>query len=719
MSEVFARVNETARFNYSVKGQIEGVATFEFIGPNGILGQFSYNTKSDYLSIQNGRDVRIDADWNGNIKVTKSHITSSDLGLYTLAKVGRESRDCSFLFILDRPTKPNIISQYTTVGENGTLICNSTSTTYPLNHSLGLIYNWWVNNDTSIKRKFYTYSGNLLIITNLTERDARLEYTCITRENIANGYSSDVSDEFCFNITYGPDENTTLVLPPESFYTLDEGSVLEDISCTGICFPLCYYQWVKKKDNASTVFVNNSGVLSLGVIDRAEAAKYICTVSNPDSMRNVSKEVTVIVRYGPDHDTTILSPNRTSYTLPEDTVLNNISCYCKCNPTCEFIWKRVSDNRTIASGQELSLGHLTRNKADTYGCTVTNPDKNGAVSRDIDISIIYGPDHNTTILTPSASTYIVNEDTILNDINCSGDCLPDCDYQWTKVETIGVEIIGNQTGVLSLGLINRTAASIYTCTVSNPELNRTATKELTIYVRYGPDESATSLSPSTKSYTVDEYSLLSPVTCKSECYPDCVYRWTMIVSGESETVNNTGVLSLGIVERSDAAIYVCTVTNPYMTHRILTRGITVNVKYGPDLPILNVQSPFIITEGDVSDDIICSASCYPACFNIWTNVSNGINIGYAGTFTFGTVTRYQAGVYKCTSHNIDTKNSSQVTIQVVVNYVSIRVSTTNFTEGAGVTLFCEAEGVPSNYTYTYFIQTWEGTEIHNAHAALT
>jgi hypothetical protein len=94
------------------------------------------------------------------------------------------------------------VNKTPSVGESAILTCSSTSTTTPSNHSLSLKYSWRVNNiDNPTGAKYsYTTSKDKLTVSNILKEDAKKQFTCTATEDVTDGYTSNSSEPFSFDV---------------------------------------------------------------------------------------------------------------------------------------------------------------------------------------------------------------------------------------------------------------------------------------------------------------------------------------------------------------------------------------------------------------------------------------------------------------------------------------------------------------------------------------
>ena len=87
----------------------------------------------------------------------------------------------------------------------------------------------------------------------------------------------------------GPD--TVSVTPSGSTHVVNEGKVLDDITCTAECVPSCTYEWKKNGTSFRT-----ERTLSLGQLTRSDSGVYTCSVGNTDDSIYVTKNIDVTVK---------------------------------------------------------------------------------------------------------------------------------------------------------------------------------------------------------------------------------------------------------------------------------------------------------------------------------------------------------------------------------------------------------------------------------------
>jgi hypothetical protein len=94
---------------------------------------------------------------------------------------------------------------------------------------------------------------------------------------------------FCVLLTDGPDRAELNV--PRT-YTLTEGQLVKNTTCTADCYPGCSYRWMN-----GSVPVGSDGVIQLGTARQYHAGNYTCIARNTATEYDKSSQqsTTIIV----------------------------------------------------------------------------------------------------------------------------------------------------------------------------------------------------------------------------------------------------------------------------------------------------------------------------------------------------------------------------------------------------------------------------------------
>ncbi|MEE6484489.1 hypothetical protein FKM82_013887 [Ascaphus truei] len=151
------------------------------------------------------------------------------------------------------------------------------------------------------------------------------------------------------------------------------------------------------------------------------------------------------------------------------------------------------------------------------------------------------------------------------------------------------------------------------------------------------------------------------------------YIWQRHVSQEGTFVVAEGAGNLVILtaaNRSHIGWYTCTVKNE-VNEETSDRSY-LDVMYGPDEPIINIQ-PFAISQNGFAaneqDEITltCLASSNPPCHYVWFYNNSQIYSGQV--YVISRILRSQTGMYTCLAQNNHLKTRTQLTISLTVFYL--------------------------------------------------
>jgi len=181
------------------------------------------------------------------------------------------------------------------------------------------------------------------------------------------------------------------------------------------------------------------------------------------------------------------------------------------------------------------------------------------------------------------------------------------------------------------------------------------------------------------------------LTCQLECSPLCGLEWLVdgqlvgeeeekytveeeIVEEEEEINQFTGVksaLTWHQLERTDDEISITCRSTPGPTEKgveeeeyaAVESSTIVRVEYAP-LAVEFSEELVELEEGSEVGTLECSSDARPAASIVWTKAGEEIATGTELTFP-GSISRDQAGVYKCQAENIHGKAESELTVDVL------------------------------------------------------
>ncbi|XP_052805576.1 hemicentin-1-like isoform X3 [Mya arenaria] len=630
---------------------------------------------------------------NGDFSITLSNVQRASAGTYKLIMMQtNDEKACATLFVLGSPDQPSLSSNKDpSIGESVIVTCSSTSTTTPKNHGLSLSYTWTIYGQTNPAGTRYTYSasGHQLTISIVQKTDNTIVLKCSATEVVTNGYTSSESLGFPFNVLYGPD--SVSFSPAATSYEKALNSVLDPVTCQADCNG-CSFSWSREHTT-----IVNTGVLSLKTLSVDKAGQYTCTASRTGAARR-DKTLSIAVIHGPS--SVSLIPADILYTVGIGRAIGTVTCSAHCWP-CSYTW--TGPGSFSSSEPTISLQGITNLSVGRYTCTATNERSSVSSYAYFDVNVLYGPDSIT--FNTSLSTIRQKEGSLFLPVECQSDCIG-CTFTWNKD---GVPL--TRTAILDLATLHKSEAGVYSCTTSR-EGARSMNKQLEIQVIYGPDHVA--VLPANTLYVLNDGNTMDSVVCSSDCFPECSLMWV------PSLLSNQGNLSLGVLHKESTGVYTCVASNPEWSEKYVNVTITVRVRYGPDSALLNVASPFTVTEAEYIQSLECTSDCWPGCRLKWMNAAN-VTLQNTGTLALGKGTRVKSGLYVCVSENNaeEYKKIAHASLMLIVEYapdVFISQSITVWTENTPLDLLCKASGVPAVYNYTGFVQRVGAVVIPNSHA---
>ncbi|XP_052805577.1 hemicentin-1-like isoform X4 [Mya arenaria] len=560
---------------------------------------------------------------NGDFSITLSNVQRASAGTYKLIMMQtNDEKACATLFVLGSPDQPSLSSNKDpSIGESVIVTCSSTSTTTPKNHGLSLSYTWTIYGQTNPAGTRYTYSasGHQLTISIVQKTDNTIVLKCSATEVVTNGYTSSESLGFPFNVLYGPD--SVSFSPAATSYEKALNSVLDPVTCQADCNG-CSFSWSREHTT-----IVNTGVLSLKTLSVDKAGQYTCTASRTGAARR-DKTLSIAVIHGPS--SVSLIPADILYTVGIGRAIGTVTCSAHCWP-CSYTW--TGPGSFSSSEPTISLQGITNLSVGRYTCTATNERSSVSSYAYFDVNVLYGPDSIT--FNTSLSTIRQKEGSLFLPVECQSDCIG-CTFTWNKD---GVPL--TRTAILDLATLHKSEAGVYSCTTSR-EGARSMNKQLEIQVIYGPDHVA--VLPANTLYVLNDGNTMDSVVCSSDCFPECSLMWV------PSLLSNQGNLSLGVLHKESTGVYTCVASNPEWSEKYVNVTITVRVRYGPDSALLNVASPFTVTEAEYIQSLECTSDCWPGCRLKWMNAAN-VTLQNTGTLALGKGTRVKSGLYVCVSEN--------------------------------------------------------------------
>ncbi|XP_060923474.1 B-cell receptor CD22-like [Limanda limanda] len=238
-------------------------------------------------------------------------------------------------------------------------------------------------------------------------------------------------------------------------------------------------------------------------------------------------------------------------------------------------------------------------------------------------------------------------------LTCSSDANPPPEYTWYK----GNRTLFNRAAQLVFSSIRSSDSGEYYCTAENA-LGKTASKRVLINVKYAPQSSSVSVSPSGEIMEGSSVTL----TCSSDANPAAHYTWYK--ENRALLQGPQGVYHLSSISSGDSGVYSCKSENQY--GRINSTSLHLDVQYAPKPPSVSVSSSGEIMEGS-SVTLTCSSDANPAANYTWYKRSGDKQVQRKASgqnFTITDIISEHGGKYQCEAQN--THGRSNTTLHLTV-----------------------------------------------------
>ncbi|XP_076111751.1 contactin-1-like isoform X2 [Mytilus galloprovincialis] len=240
--------------------------------------------------------------------------------------------------------------------------------------------------------------------------------------------------------------SSVIVSPLSTEYKITQGDTVENITCSALCWPICTFQWIGQN------YKNEGAELKLENITFSQSGRYQCQAKN--SIRTgSSKYITIKVLYAPKN--VDISPSNEVYTRTEGGSISTIICSADCNPVCNYTWTYPDSSTHVTS--YFYEYPLERKHHGEYKCTATN--EIGYKEKSVTVIVNYAP-YDVQLSQNSTSFVVEKNKHVL--INCSADCRPQCEYQWT-----GQFNWSSSNKHLVIRYVKKADSGFYKCTARN------------------------------------------------------------------------------------------------------------------------------------------------------------------------------------------------------------------------------------------------------------
>ncbi|XP_060923478.1 B-cell receptor CD22-like [Limanda limanda] len=285
----------------------------------------------------------------------------------------------------------------------------------------------------------------------------------------------------------------------------------------------------------------------------------------------------------------------------------------------------------------------------------TSPTFKGFLHPENNYSCSYEHHHSSPVYAPKVPLVQLSQPgDILKDssvsLTCSSDANPPPAYTWYKEN----QTLLNRAAQLVFSYIPMSDSGEYYCTAENT-LGKTASKSVLINVKYAPQSSSVSVSPSGEIMEGSSVTL----TCSSDANPAANYTWYK--ENRALLQGPEGVYHLSSISSEDSGVYSCKSENQY--GRINSTSLHLDVQYAPKPPSVSVSPSGEIMEGS-SVTLTCSSDANPAAHYTWYKEDEDSPTESGQNFTITNITAEHGGKYQCEAQN--THGRSKATLHLVL-----------------------------------------------------
>ncbi|XP_036071789.1 hemicentin-1 [Oryzias melastigma] len=573
-------------------------------------------------------------------------------------------------------------------------------------------------------RAFVNISTGALTLTSLTVADSGVYEVLGTDPQLRANTSITVEESI---------SNVTLTVTQTGLLEFQSSALM---NCSVSAGSSLSYVWMNSSSVVTVgdrVHLSNGGsTLSVSNLTRFDSGPFKCLVSNPVS-NGTSNTENVTVSYGPDNMAlTVNGQETTSFTAGSNLTM---LCSAQSNPAAQLQWafKGALMNST---GTQLQLIHVTENQTGSYSCLAfnNNTSKYNNITRTITISSSSIKKTGTSRDSSTSSREKFSADQKMERRLSSGVML----VLILTVISVGDPVFSQSPTVSELfkpvgGNVTLSGVSLaeggwlYNCkyialifgdhisesSVWKERISINATNyDLTIRALNVNDSGVYSLSDVDNTFVSVKLSVQVPISnvnlnvsqINLVEFIDTVVFTCFVSAGSSvsyKLLNETstgvamvnGTFTLPNVTRDNRGPFRCVASNGLGD--MTSPSVQLNVRYGPDMPVMKVMPEKAIHVSGSGITLSCSADSNPSATVQWK--FNGVNLNQnSPQLQLQNVSVNNSGVYECIVHNPITLryNSGSVRVQIMDPITSVVVKNTGGPAilNKSLTLQCQVTG---------------------------
>ncbi|XP_056226899.1 B-cell receptor CD22-like isoform X2 [Seriola aureovittata] len=285
----------------------------------------------------------------------------------------------------------------------------------------------------------------------------------------------------------------------------------------------------------------------------------------------------------------------------------------------------------------------------------TSPSFRGHVDPEDSYSCAYEGYRSPAVYAPKVSVLMNPSGDVMKDssvsLTCSIDANPAAKYTWYKENQL---LLSGEPQLVFTSVQSSNSGEYY-CTAEN-ELGKTTSEHVSLNVKYGPQTSTLSVSPSGEIVEGSSVTL----TCSSDANPAANYTWykenLKLLQGPE------GVYHFSSISSEDRGNYYCKSENKH--GQINSASLFLDVQYAPKLLSVSVSPSGEIVEGS-SVNLTCSSDANPAANYTWYKENEDSPKASGQIFTITDLRPEHSGNYYCEAQNTRGRRNSTLNLTVV------------------------------------------------------
>ncbi|XP_062255899.1 carcinoembryonic antigen-related cell adhesion molecule 5-like [Platichthys flesus] len=604
-----------------------------------------------------------------------SNLTINDTGKYkvTIIPTGGAQQKGSCRLLLEVP-----VSRVTVTPSSSTDLVEFSSIRLSCSASGSSLSYLWLNGSSAITAGD---GGSVLTIVNVTRFDQG-PFRCHVFNPVSNGTSDPVS----LSISYGPENVSVTLNPPQEYHAAGSNVSL---SCSAVSRPAAQYYWFLNGDILSEA----GPELRLIHVQESQSGSYSCQAFNNKTLRSQTAQVPALTVLVPVSN---IEMNASSTVMFEFHSSVRLSCSSS-GSSLSFLWINGSSEVTASDRVQLTDGNssliiynVTRYDQGPFRCRVSNPVSSGATAP-VNLLIILGPENINLTVSPAQEHHDEGSDVRLT---CSAVSRPAALYYWF----LNGDRLSDTGPELRLVNIHLSQSGNYSCQAFNNKTMRSQTSQPVILSVLKSNVSNVVITPDAADLI--EFNSSVRLSCSSSG-SSLSFLWlngsSEVTASDSVQLTDDGAaLTIINVTRYDQGPLRCHVFNDFSNST--SDPVKLSISFGPENINLKLFPSQQFYEEGSDIKLLCSAVSRPAATYHW--FLNGERLSATGPeLQLVKIEQSHSGKYSCQAFNSKTlryETSDPAVVLILVPVANITVTQSSSTAllefHSSVSLSCSSPG---------------------------